>query len=95
MDLIFNIVDMTKYELTLLLPEEAEVKNIKELITILKGKIEKEDTWGKRNLAYPIKKAASAFYFHWLIDIDHGNVNELKKKLNFNEKLIRYLLLKI
>ena len=86
---------MTKYELTLLLPEEAEVKSIKELLSSLKGKVEKEDNWGKRDLAYPIKKNASAFYFHWLIDIEQDNVNEFKKKLNFNEKLLRFLLLKV
>lgn len=86
---------MIKYEITFLLPEEAEAKNLKDLIASLNGKIEKEDQWGKRNLAYPINKKASAFYFHWLIEINQSNVAELKKKLNFNEKLIRYLLLKI
>ena len=86
---------MTKYELTLLLPEESEAKKIKDLISELKGKIGKEDAWGKRNLAYPIKKNNSAYYFHWLIEIDQNKVNELKKKLNFNEKLLRFLLLKV
>lgn len=86
---------MTKYELTFLLPEEAEAKNINELIRFLKGKVEKEEKWGKKALAYPIKKNLSAYYFHLLINIDQNNINELKKKLNFNEKLIRYLLLKI
>jgi len=86
---------MTKYELTLLLPDEAEEKNIKELITSLKGKVEKEERWGKKALAYPIKKNTSAYYFHSLLDIDKNNISELKKKLNFNEKLMRYLLLKV
>lgn len=86
---------MTKYELTLLVPEEAELKNLKELITQFKGIIKKEEQWGKRTLAYPIKKNTSAYYFHWLIELDQSNINELKKKLNFNEKLIRHLLLKV
>ena len=83
------------YELTLLLPEEAETKNIKDLVISLKGKIEKEDSWGKKTLVYPIKKHTSLYFFHWLIDIKQNKIIELKKKLNFNEKLIRYLLLKI
>ncbi len=84
-----------KYEFTFLLPEEAEVKTIKDLADSLKIKIEKEESWGKKALAYPIKKNTGAFYFHWIIEMDIKNVNEFKKKLNFNEKLMRYLLLKI
>ncbi|MBI4225992.1 30S ribosomal protein S6 [Candidatus Roizmanbacteria bacterium] len=85
---------MTKYELTLLLPEESEVKNIKELVISLKAIIEKEESWGKKSLAYPIKKNLAAYYFNWFLNIDQKIISDLKKKLNFNEKLIRYLLLK-
>ncbi len=82
-----------KYELTFLLPDEAEIKTIKSLIASFKGKVEKEETWGKKTLMYTVKKYDEAYYYHWLIDVEQSQVNELKKKLNFNEKLIRYLLL--
>lgn len=84
-----------KYELTLLLLEEAEAKTIKDSINSIKAKIEKDDSWGKKTLAYPIEKNRSAYYLHWLLEIDERRVNELKKKLDFNEKLLRYLLLKV
>lgn len=83
-----------KYEFTFLLPDVAEVKTIKEIITSSKGKIQKEETWGEKLLMYPIKKKEKAFYFHWLIDVAEDEMNEMKKKLNFNEKMVRYLLLK-
>lgn len=83
------------YELTFLLPEAEDIKIIKELVISSKGTVKKEEAWGKRSLAYPIKKASSAYYFNWQIDIAKDNVNEFRKKLNFNEKLIRYLLLTI
>ncbi len=86
---------MAKYELTLLLPEEAEIKSLKDIVNSLKGKIVKEENWGKKSLVYPIKKNSSAYFFHLLFNIDQNNITELKNKLNFNEKLIRYLLLKI
>ncbi|OGK12497.1 30S ribosomal protein S6 [Candidatus Roizmanbacteria bacterium RIFCSPHIGHO2_02_FULL_37_15] len=86
---------MPNYELTLLLSDEEELKNIKDLINSLKGKIEKEEKWGGKTLAYPIKKNTSSNYYHWLLNLDQNNISELKKKLNFNEKLIRYLLLKM
>lgn len=90
-----TFVFFMKYEVTFLLPEEAEVKTIKDIFSSHKAKIESEESWGKKTLAYPIKKNSSAFYFHFKIEIDIKMVGELKKKLNFNEKLIRYLLLKI
>lgn len=58
------------------------------------GTLQNEEKWGKRTLAYPINKETSAEYFTWKIEIGEANLNELKKKLNFNEKLIRYLILK-
>ncbi len=79
--------------MTFLLNEESELKNIKETIESLSGKIVKENDLGKKILAYPIKKLNSARFYNFLIEIDKGKLLELKKKLNFNEKLIRYLLL--
>ena len=81
------------YELTFLLNEETEIVNIKALIESIKGKIVKEEKWGERTLSYPIKKNHVATFYNYLIEIEKKQVNELKKKLNFNEKLIRYLLL--
>lgn len=82
-----------KYELTFLTKEESEQKNIKELIESFKGKIIKEEKWGERTLAYTIKKNHTAIFYNSLFEIDKKNIAELKKKLNFNEKIIRYLLL--
>ena len=84
-----------KYELTFLLQDEAETKTIKDLFTLLSVKLVKEDTWGKKTLAYPIAKSRSALFFHWIIETDKKKVLELKKRLNYNEKLVRYLLLAI
>jgi len=84
-----------KYELTFLLQDEAETKTIKELLALLSVKLVKEDSWGKKTLAYPIAKSRSALFFHWIIETDKKNVLELKKRLNYNEKLVRYLLLAV
>ena len=84
---------MTKYEMTFLLNEESELKQIKETIESFSGKILKENDLGKKILAYPIKKLTSARFYNFLIEIEKSKILELKIKLNFNEKLIRYLLL--
>lgn len=84
---------MNKYNLTFLLNEEADLGTIKKLIESLSGKILEEETWGKKTLAYPIKKTGAANFYSWTLEIDEKDVSELRKKLNFNEKLLRYLLL--
>lgn len=82
-----------KYELTFLLNEEKELSVLKELLKSLDAKLVSETAWGKKNLVYPIKKQFTASFYHWVIEISKKQVTELRKKLNYNEKLIRYLLL--
>ncbi len=82
-----------KYELTFLTKEENELKNIKDLIEFFKGKVIKEEKWGKKTLAYSIKKNHTALFYNFQFEIDKKNVLELKNKFNFNEKILRYLLL--
>jgi ribosomal protein S6 len=84
---------MAVYELTFYLNEEAELNKLKDLVTVSEGKITSEKNLGKKNLAFPIKKASVANLYQWIFEMDETKVNELKKKLNYNEKLIRYLLL--
>ncbi len=84
---------MTTYELVFLLNEEADISSVKQLIESLSGKLVKEEAWGKKTLAYIIKKVRSAFFFDWMFEIDAKQTAELRKKLNFNEKILRYLLL--
>ncbi len=82
-----------KYELTLLINQEAELKNVKDLISTLSGKIDKEEKWGEKTLTYPIKKNYRAIFYNLTIDVEKSKTKELRQKLNFNDKLIRYLLL--
>ena len=82
-----------KYELTFLTKEETELKNVKELIESFRGKVVKEEKWGEKTFAYSIKKNHTALFYNFLFEVDKKNVSELKKKLNFNDKILRYLLL--
>jgi len=81
------------YELVILLEKEEEIKLIEEIINQNGGKIEKKEKWGERLLAYPIKKKNKAIYFIIDFFINKKDVLTLKRKLDFNEKIIRYLLL--
>lgn len=81
------------YEMTFLLDQEEELKTLKDLIINLRGKITKENNWGKKTLSYPIKKNRSANFYNWAFEMDAKKMKEFKTKLNFNDKLIRYLIL--
>jgi len=84
-----------KYTLTFLLNEEEGLKTLKSLLQSFKVKLIKEEDWGEKTLAYPIKKNHTAHYYNWQFDIEDKKINELRRKLDFDEKLIRYLLLKL
>lgn len=84
------------YELTFLVAEGDEaLKELKGLITKQNGKIIKEDSWGQKTLSYPINKLRAAHFYNWTVELDKTVISNLKKELNFSEKLLRYLLLKV
>jgi len=84
---------MSNYELTLLLEKEDDLKPVLDLINQYSGKILSQEKWAERILAYPIKRKEKAIYYFINFSIDKKNLLPLKKKINFNEKIIRYLLL--
>jgi small subunit ribosomal protein S6 len=92
---------MLDYELTLILDadlsSEAQKKlseKIKKIIEDTKGKVEKITEWGKRELAYPIKKKKMGFYFLWEIKLNPQDVDKIDKKIKIEEQVLRYLVLR-
>ena len=90
---------MREYELLVLgkgTLSESERKNltadIEKTISEGKGTVEKLEDWGKRNLAYEIRKQKEGYYtlFHFVAPEDFPK--KLEKKLSINENILRYLL---
>jgi small subunit ribosomal protein S6 len=52
---------------------------------------EKVDVWGKRSLAYPIRKKRLGFYCLFLYEGEGGAINALERQLKLNELVLRYL----
>lgn len=93
---------MEKYELVLVLPGNTEKSsqttlqtNLKKVLATIKAKLVKEEDWGVKKMAYPIKKTELGQYLFWHIQIDKAKIKELHRLLNFETKLLRYMLLKI
>lgn len=92
---------MNNYYLTLVLKPDLEEKARKEFLEAVKkkmlaedGKVEKEDLWGVRDLAYPIKKQTQGFYAHFEFSTDPKAAKGIDKQLKVEEDIIRYLLIR-
>lgn len=91
------------YELTYLIPggyTESELKKVQEEVQALvkkhKGTIVSEDAWGKKLMAYDIRKGGKihteASYFHLVIELQAEKTPLFEKELYLNETIIRHLL---
>jgi small subunit ribosomal protein S6 len=72
---------------------ERVINQMAEVISQRDGKLVKQERWGKRRLAYPIKKFSEAFYvfFHY-----EGNPDiplELVRRFKQTDTILRYLTL--
>ena len=72
-----------------------EIKKHEELLSNLEGNIVYKERWGLRNLAYPIKENKKAFYEFMNIELPQDKIDTLNTKLNLNDKIIRYLSIKV
>jgi len=93
--------NLQKYEIMLILnPEMGEEKTkheldeIRELISSNGGKIENEDLWGVRDMAYNIKKHEKGYYAVFNLTMDALKVKEFEKPMNINQVVLRYMILR-
>ena len=72
-----------------------ELKNHTDMVSELSGNVIYQESWGMRNLAYPIKNNKKAFYEFMNIEMPQENIDLMNSKLNLNENVIRYLSIKV
>jgi len=80
--------NLTEEEMDKLILQMAEVVSRK------KGKMLKEDRWGKRRLAYPINKFEEAFYVFFHYEGEHDVSSELERRFKQTDTILRYLTVK-
>ncbi len=91
---------MNHYEIILLIhPDQDErvqsiIKKYKTLIENGNGKVYRLEDLGKKQLAYQIKKVHKAHYVLMNIECNQNILQELQSSLNFNDAIIRNLVLK-
>lgn len=92
---------MKKYEIVLILDptiEDSEVddkfESVLEILTSQGVKIIEDQTldWGKRKLAYPIKKKTNGIYRIYRFNAKTQAITEIERRLRINEQVLRSLI---
>ncbi len=91
---------MTQYEIAVLYHPDLEVdltkaeEKVTKLFTDNGGKVTGTDNWGKRKLAYPIKKQEHAVYVFYTLDLPGAGLRKIESTLNITDEVVRYLIVK-
>lgn len=92
---------MRRYETVIIVPVDLPddeitglIDRYKPIITNHKGLVIKVEKWGKRKLAYEIKKHNKGFYM--LIDFagQSATVTELERNLKIDDKILKFMTVK-
>lgn len=91
---------MNQYEIAVLYHPDLEVdlekatSRVEKIFSENGGKVTAQDNWGKRKLAYVIKKCESAIYVIYSVDFPPENVRKVESTLNITDEVIRFLITK-
>ena len=89
---------MNQYEIAILFDPDLEVdlekatSRVEKILTDNGAKITKTDNWGKRKLAYQIKKHDQAIYVFYTAEIPGANLQKIAGILNITDEVIRFLI---
>jgi small subunit ribosomal protein S6 len=73
---------------------EALVVRIGQMITAIGGQVLHVESWGRKRLAYQIRRFREGHYVLAYIQLDPGVVSQLRARFALTEEVIRYLLLR-
>jgi small subunit ribosomal protein S6 len=91
---------LNQYEIAILYHPDLEVDlskaedRVKKIITDNGGEIKSTDNWGKRKLAYSIKKNEHAIYVFYTVMLPPSGVQKVEVTLNITDEVIRSLVSK-
>lgn len=93
---------MNKYEIMYIVKTTLDEKAVKEtvdslngIITEFKGNITNFKDMGQRELAYPIKKEISGFYYVITVESSYDAIAEFDRKARLNENVLRHQVIRL
>ena len=81
------------YELTLIFEPDLTNDACDAIIEKLRIVLDSKEVWGKRLLAYHVKKWGEGIYYFIQTHGAGSGMKELERKLNLEGKILRYLLI--
>jgi small subunit ribosomal protein S6 len=69
----------------------AVIERVHQRIVEAGGEVTSTDRWGKRRIAYPIRKYRDGFYLMTVFSLASGQVARLRQTLGLNEDLLRFV----
>lgn len=92
--------NMRHYEIVILIhPDQsgqvpAMIERYRSLVDSSSGKIHRLEDWGRRHLAFPIRKIHKAHYLLMNIECDEKVLEELESGFRFNDAILRNLIIR-
>ena len=92
---------MKEYELTVVIHPDLEadletpLTKVRGIIEGAGGKIAREDNWGKKKLAYAIKRQEFGVYVYMDVELPAEAPLKISDTFNITEEVLRYLLVKV
>jgi small subunit ribosomal protein S6 len=90
---------MRNYELVCLIQPDLDetvfngvLDRVKTWVTESGGTVDKMDIWGKRRLAYPIRKQREGNYVLFNLSMDTSATAALEQNLRYTETVMRHML---
>lgn len=91
---------MNQYEIAILYHPDLEIdlekatSKVEKIFTDNGGKVTNIDNWGKRKMAYPIKRNESAVYVFYTVELPAESVRKIESTLNITDEVIRFLIVR-
>ncbi|MBQ7197241.1 MAG: 30S ribosomal protein S6 [Synergistaceae bacterium] len=73
--------------------QNEEISKIEELLKNLGGTVSKTDAWGKKTLAYPIRKKTEGYYVLFNFELEPAQTFELRRVLGLRANVYRQLVI--
>ena len=72
----------------------ATQERVRGFITTRGGEIHTMEPWGRRRLAYPIKRFPTGIYHIARVSLDTTQVLDLERALRLNEQVLRHMIIR-
>ncbi|MEI6614087.1 MAG: 30S ribosomal protein S6 [Chrysiogenales bacterium] len=92
----------SRYEIGFIITPDANEEEVKKIVESISGTIKKAkgviqniDEWGRKKMAYPIKKNLEGYFVFIQAEVDGAVIADLERRLKQMEKVLRFITLRL